>query len=171
MVMVISLLSVLLILTNACKTKPEAILGQLPEPQTSTSQAIVPYLPPDYYECTEVLPMDLENAFYSNYGNTAGAGAMYGGRMYVFKNLIVDAFMIREVDKGWLWADLIKCPVLNLDAAKKLQPGERIDIAGYCVGRDITESPGLVFRDCMVLQAGSVQLPAPGGGNTFAPVY
>ena len=139
--------------------------------QSTTLEAIAPNIPPAYYQCTEVLPMDLENAFYSNYGVTASAGAMYGGQVFFFKNLVVDAFMTKDVGKGLLWADLIKCPVVDLDYAKTLKPGDRVDIVGYCVGRDVTQSPGLVFRDCFVLQTGSIQLPAPGGGGIFTPGY
>jgi hypothetical protein len=45
-----------------------------------------------------------------------------------------------------------------------------VDIVGICTGRDLTQSPGLVFRDCYVLYAASLQLPAPGGA-TFIPNY
>ena len=169
--MVVSLALGLLLFGGACKSNVKAVVDQPPASQTTTSQAIVPYVPPAYYECTDVLPMDLENAYYSMYGNHAEAEAMYNGKAFVFKNLLVDAFMIREVDKGWIWADLVKCPVMNLDAAKNLKPGDRVDIVGICMGRDLSQSPGLVFKDCLVLQAGSVQLPAPGGGSAFAPTY
>jgi hypothetical protein len=60
---------------------------------------------------------------------------------------------------------------VNLDAAKKLVSGDRVDIVGICVGRDTTISPGLVFKDCYVLPTGSIQLPAPGGGMTFTSSY
>jgi hypothetical protein len=170
MALVISVVSGLLLLT-ACKADTKAVIDQPATSQTSTPQAIAPYIPPAYYQCIDVLPMDLENAFYSAYGNHAEAEAMYNGKAFVFKNLLVDAYMIREVAKGWIWADLTKCPVINLDAAKKLKPGERVDIVGFCMGRDLTQSPGLVFKDCYVLQTGSIQLPAPGGGSAFAPAY
>ena len=83
---------------------------------------------------------------------------------------LVDAYMIREVDKGWLWADLTKCPIVNLDLAKQLKPGQRVDIVGISAGRDLSQSPGLVFSSCYVLITGSLQLPAP-GGPVFTPTY
>ena len=171
MVLVASLVSVLLLLTGACKTNAEAVMGQYTNSQTSAPPAIIPYIIPAYYQCIEVLPMDLENAYYSAYGNHAEAETMYNEKIFVFKNLLVDLYMIRELDKGWVWADLIKCPVINPGDARKLKPGDRVDILGVCLGRDLKYSPGLYFRDCYVLPAGCVQLPAPGGGGSFAPTY
>jgi hypothetical protein len=114
--------------------------------------------------------MEIEKAYYSEYGNSANAASLYNGVTYVFKDQLVDSYMIREVDEGWLWADLTKCPIINIDLAKQLKPGDRVDIVGICTGRDLTQSPGLVFRDCYVLYAASLQLPAPGGA-TFIPNY
>ena len=114
--------------------------------------------------------MDIEAAYYSQYGNHAEAETMYTGRTFLFKDQLVDAYMISEVNKGWLWADLTKCPIINLDLAKQLKPGQRVDIVGISAGRDLSQSPGLVFRDCYVLITGSLQLPAP-GGPVFTPAY
>jgi hypothetical protein len=167
-------LPVLLLLAASCKAGADApviVTYSAPGTTTAASPDIVPFIPPAYYQCAEVLPMDIERSFYSEYGNTAGASAVYGGAVFVFKNLLVDTYMTREVNKGWLWADLTLCPIVNLDAAKKLVSGDRVDIVGICVGRDTTISPGLVFKDCYVLPTGSIQLPAPGGGMTFTSSY
>jgi hypothetical protein len=164
-----------MIASVSCGTKTPAyvtpILGDTSTAKATTSTAaIVPYLPPSYYQCVEVLPVDIEKAYYSEYGNVANAAALYNGVTFIYKDQLVDAYMIREVNKGWLWADLTKCPIINLDLAKQLKPGDRVDIVGTCVGRDLSQSPGLVFRDCYVLYTGSLQLPAPGGA-TFSPAY
>jgi hypothetical protein len=79
--------------------------------------------------------------------------------------------MIRNIDQGWLWADLSKCPIVNINDAKTLHLGDYVDIVGALIGRDPSTNGGLLFQDCYVLTAGSVQLPAPGGGSTFAPSY
>jgi hypothetical protein len=131
----------------------------------------IPYILPSYYQAIEVLPVDLENAYYSAYGNHAEAEFLYTGKSFIFKNVLVDAWMIRELDKGWIWADMVKCPVTNLDDAKRFHPGDRIDIIGICMGRNLAESPGLVFKDCIVIQSGSVQIPAPGSSSTFSSGY
>ena len=171
MALVISLLFGVILLMCACKAKTTAGVAYSTGAPTTTWQSIVPYIPPSYYQCISVLPMVLENAFYSNYGNTAAADAMYDGQIFVFKDLLVDGWMIKDVNRGWLWADLTKCPIINLDAAKQLKSGDRIDIVGICEGRDPSQSGGLFFENCYVLQANSIQLPAPGGGSTFAPSY
>ncbi len=172
---VVSLGLVLAVAGMACGAKVPAyvtpILGDTATlTATTDAPAIVPYLPPAYYQCIQVLPMDIEAAYYSQYGNHAEAETMYTGRTFLFKDQLVDLYMIREVDKGCLWADLTKCPVTNLDLAKQLKPGQRVDIVGICTGRDLLQSPGLVFRDCYVLITGSLQLPAP-GGQVFTPTY
>jgi len=171
---VVSLSLVLVIAAAACGTKSPAYvtppLGKTSTDTTTSSPGIVPFLPPAYYQCVEVLPVDIEKAYYSEYGNVANAEALYKGVTFVFKDQLVDAYMIREVNKGWLWSDLTKCPIINIDLAKQMEPGDRVDIVGICTGRDLTQSPGLVFRDCYVLYTGSLQLPAPGGA-TFSPAY
>ena len=120
---------------------------------------------------SRVLPIDVQNAYYSSYGNHAEAEFLYNGKAFAFKDVLVDAWMIRDIDKGWIWADLCKCPIVNLADAKKFTTGDRIDIVGVCMGRNLAESPGLVFRDCYVMQAGSIQLPAPGSAGTFVAGY
>ncbi len=172
---VVSLGLVLAVAGTACGAKVPAyvtpILGDTATlTATTESPAIIPYLPPAYYQCIQVLPMDIQAAYYSQYGNHAEAETLYTGKMFVFKDLLVDLYMIHGVNSGCLWADLTKCPIINLDLAKQLKPGQRVDIVGICTGRDLLQSPGLVFRDCYVLITGSLQLPAP-GGQVFTPTY
>lgn len=169
----IFLLVITLSLGASCKTAVGAITAPAAPPKSNdiTDLPLAPYIPPAYYDCIEVLPVDLEAAYYSEYGAVAGAETMYNGKYFVFKDQLVDAYMLRDLDKGWLWADLTKCPIVDIDYAKKLQIGERVDIVGISEGRDLKISPGLYFSDCYVVLSGSIQLPAPGGSNTFAPGY
>ncbi len=174
MTAVVPLMLISQLLGASCSTKtPAYVTPPLGKTLTETSSAnipvIVPYLPPIYYQCMSVLPMEIQLAYYSQYGNHAEA-EVYTGKTFVFKDLLVDLYMLRELNKGWLWADLTKCPILNLDVAKKLRSGDRVDIVGICAGRDLSQSPGLVFKDCYVLITGSVRLPAPGGA-IFSPTY
>jgi hypothetical protein len=119
------------------------------------------------------LPIDLENAFFGLCWSDPNADANDDGQVFVFKDMIVDAWMIRDVDSGWLWADVVKCPVINIDDARKLAPGDHLDIVGICVGMAVNQDSTnyLVFENCYVLQADSVQLPAPGEGGAFTANY
>lgn len=169
---VVCLVVGLLAMPAACANSVEALTDQPFQSQTTSAKTLaVPYLPPAYYNCIEVLPVNLEAAYYSEYGAVAGAETMYNGKYFVFKDQLVDAYMLRELDNGWLWADLTKCPIIDADYAENLKAGDRVDIVGICMGRDLKESPGLYFSDCYVLLTGSVQLPAPGGETTFAAGY
>jgi hypothetical protein len=159
-----------IILPSACKNAQENVIGQPTATDSATQPVIVPYLPPGYYQCIEVLPVDLEATFHTAYGNHAEAAIMYDDKTFLFRNLLVDLYMIRELGtKGWLWADLTECPVINMDYAETLKPGNRVDIVGICVGWDDALGK-LIFKDCYILPTGSLQLPAPGGA-TFVPVY
>jgi hypothetical protein len=168
-VILISLVSSLLLLASSCKSNPPAIVTYPTDAPTTASQEIVPYIPPAYYQCIAVLPMQLVNAYFSNYGNSQ-ADQMYDGQVFVFQNLLVDAYMISQVGQDNLLAYLITCPIVNIADAKNLKVGDQIDIVGTCVGRDPNQSGWLLFEDCYVLTAGSIQLPAP-GGSTFVPAY
>ena len=145
-------------------------MGNYIKDQPDLPPAIAPSILPEYYQCIDVTTMSLQNAYYSAYGNHAEAEA-YNGQIFVFKNLLVDEYMIRELDKGWIWADLIKCPLINPAYAKTFHPGDRVDIVGICLGRDTNISPGLYFKDCYMLPASCLQLPAPGGGGSFSASY
>jgi hypothetical protein len=170
------LMAVLLLLFVSIPVSSCSRTGEIVDPLARTQKYMapptsIPYIPPSYYECIAVLPIDVQNAYYSSYGNHAEAEFLYNGKAFAFKDVLVDAWMIRDIDKGWIWADLCKCPIVNLADAKKFTPGDRIDIVGICMGRNLAESPGLVFRDCYVMQAGSVQLPAPGSAGNFVAGY
>jgi hypothetical protein len=160
----------LLMVGAACKPEPDKVMGAYTQSQRPPP-AILPYIPPLYYAAIEVLPMDLENTYYTAYGNHAEAEVMYNGKSFIFKNQLVDAYMIRNLGEGYIWADLIKCPVVNLNAARTFILGDRVDIVGTCMGRDLRISPGLYFSDCYVLPANCLQIPYPGGGGVLGPAY
>lgn len=163
------MISGLVMLSSGCKANSLAPVTYPTEAQTTASQSIDPYIPPAYYQCIAVLPMQLVNAYFSNYGNSQ-ADQLYDGQVFVFQDLLVDAYMLSEVNQGNLLAYLITCPIMNIADAKNLKVGDQIDIVGTCVGRDPNKSGWLLFDECYVLTAGAIQLPAP-GGTTFVPAY
>jgi hypothetical protein len=164
------LIAGVLIVPAACKSGTDNVVGQPTVTHSTAPGAIVPYIPPSYYNCIEVLPVDLENAYHTAYGNHAEAQILYDGKIFLFRNLLVDQYMLSELDKGWIWADLTNCPVVNMDYARTLRPGDRIDIVGINLGLNLTPKSVLAFKDCYLLPTGALQLPAPGGA-TFSPVY
>jgi hypothetical protein len=164
------LMAGMLVLPSACKKATNNVIGQPTGTYSAPAPAIAPYIPAAYYQCIEVLPTDLQNAYHTAYGNHAEAQVMYDGKTFLFRNLLVDQYMLSELDKGYIWADLTNCPVVNMDYAKTLKPGDRIDIVGICLGLNLTAKSVLAFKDCYLLPTGALQLPAPGGA-TFSPVY
>ena len=153
----------------SCKKASGDVIGQPTQTRSTTPVVIVPFIPADYYNCIEVLPVDLQSSYHTAYGNHVEA-EVYTGKIFLFKNLLVDQYMLSELDKGWIWADLTNCPVVNMDYARTLKPGDHIDIVGINLGINLTPKSVLAFKDCYLLPTGSLQLPAP-GGMTFSPVY
>jgi hypothetical protein len=174
---VIALAGVLSLVAASCGMKsPAYVTPPLGKPSTTTttsSTGFVPLLPPAYYQCTSIFPIELETAFYGLCWNDPNADATDDGQVFVFKDLIVDAWTIKDVNSGWLWADQIKCPIVNINDVKNLVVATHIDIVGICVGHAVDQNgvDYLIFKDCYVLQANSVQLPAPGEGGAFTPSY
>lgn len=166
-------ISGLVILGSGCKASAPVVIAYPTEPQTNVSQGIVPYIPPAYYQCISVFPEQLENAYAWGYDSTMNVEQVnlnYDGQVFVFPDLLVDAWMISEVNQGSLLADHITCPIVNISYAKALKVGDQVDIVGVSVGPDPNKSGWLLFADCYVLPAGSIQLPAA-GGSTFLPGY
>jgi hypothetical protein len=158
------------LLGGGCKEAALNVTGNYSKTSQQTRPAVAPYIPAAYYQCIEVLPVDLQNAYHTAYGNHVEAQVMYDGKTFLFRNLLVDQYMLSELDKGYIWADLTNCPVVNMDYAETLRPGDRIDIVGICLGLNLTAKSVLAFKDCYLLPTGVVQLPAPGGA-TFSPTY
>jgi hypothetical protein len=131
---------------------------------------VVPYIPPEYYDCIEAKPSDLIAAYYSQYGNMGHAEENYNNKYFVFKDQIVADWMIKDLGQGWIWLPgNIKCVLININDMKALKIGDRIDVVGYNTGPMSLQVAGLIFTNCYVLPAGTVNLPV--GGGTFSPVY
>ena len=133
--------------------------------------ATTPYIPPEYYNCSETTPQLLCDAYYSRYGNVAEAQYRFYDVFFVFKNVEVTALMFKHIDEGYFWADnLVQCYCLNANDLKRYKIGARIDVVGQDQGV-ILDVTGLTFKNCIILPAGCVQLPAPGGGGASIPTY
>ena len=132
----------------------------------------VPFIPPEYYNCTPVTPQALCDAYYSRYANLQTASLSYNGEFFVFKDLEVTSLMLKTVDQGYILAgNLIQCSCTNLNDLKHFKIGDKIDVVGIDQGAIMGVPGGLAFSDCIILPAGSLQLPAPGGGGAIIPGY
>jgi len=130
-----------------------------------------PYLPAAYYACTEVTPLDLVNCYFSGYANATSAEVQYNERYFVFKRIPVKDWVIADLDQGWIWVGSgIKCLLLNPDDMKRFKLEDKVDVVGFNTGVITYKTPGLLFKDCYVMSAGSVQLPAEGSAG-FTPAY
>ncbi len=153
---VLLLLLSLLLGISACKAQAFAV--QLP-----------PFLPPEYYSCLEAGPAELVGSYFSGYTNASYAEAQYNNQYFVFKNLPVKDWMIADLDKGYIWLGSgVKCELVNPADMKKFKIDERVDVVGLNTGVISYKTPGLLFTNCYVMAAGSVQLPAAGGGGFSA---
>jgi hypothetical protein len=138
-----------------------------------------PLLPASYYQCTEITTHDLTWAYFwpmaesmRQQGITPGLELI--GKVYLFKNFPVTESLLKDADKGFIWVDTIKCPLLNLDDLELFKVGDRIDVVGINLGPNPEfpgySNPGLLFKDCIVLPTGAVKLPGDGSGD-FRPGY
>jgi hypothetical protein len=130
-----------------------------------------PFLPADYYNCTQVEPKDLVNIYFTGYGSFTTTEAMYNDVIYVFKNVLVDKRMFIGLNEGFIWVDQIKCFLINPDEMKHYKAGDRIDVLGLNKGPTSYYQAGLTFKNCYVLPAGRVALPANPGAKPFTPGY
>ena len=125
---------------------------------------IPPYLSPQYYDCIEVKPSDLVIKYFSTYGNMDNSEHEYNGKYFVFKNQLVQDWMLKELDQGWIWVEgNVKCELVNPNDMKKFNIDDKIDIVGLNKGVISYSTAGLLFTGCIVLPAGLVALPAAGG--------
>ena len=132
----------------------------------------VPYIPPAYFSCTEVVPQVLYDAYYSRYATIAMAEVQFNDTYFVFKNIKLEAQMLANVKDGYFWASYgrIKCYLINPTDMKNFKVGDKIDCVGLDIG-DVMGEAGLVFKNCIVLSAGCVELPADGMGGAPVPMY
>ena len=134
-----------------------------------TMLAFPPYLPPEYYNCIEAKPSDLVIKYFSTYGNMANSEHEYNGQYFVFKNQLVQDWMLKELDQGWIWVEgNVKCELVNTADMKAYKIDDRIDIVGLNNGVMSYSTAGLLFTKCFVLPAGVVALPASGGQGFVA---
>jgi hypothetical protein len=135
----------------------------------------VPNLPAGYYSAVQVNPQELINAYFyaglPDYIDIREPEARYNNKVYIFKDVLIDEYAERELDKGWLWLDLIKCPVANIDAMKDYAIGDRIDVVGLNLGPEDPRTTGLTFTNCYVLPPNSMGIPAGDTGDAVVTAY
>ncbi len=122
-----------------------------------------PALPPAYFDCSEVEPQKLVDAYYAPYMDINGAQRQYSNRIFVLKGIELTEAMQSEVGQSYIWAgtSVIKCYCVNIADLRHFRTGDRLDIVG--VNQGISEdSSVLVFTDCYLMRAGTLALPAQG---------
>lgn len=135
------------------------------------TEYVPPFVPPEYYSCYEVEPDKLTDFYFSNYGNLTQAKSLYNDQIFVFKNVKLYDWMIRNLEEGWIWVGLVKCHLVNADDIRQYELGERFDLVGKNLGPPTDLSVGLIFTDCLVLPAGVVALPADPDAGVITPGY
>ena len=120
-----------------------------------------PALPPGYYDCIEVEPQRLVDAYYAPYVDINEAQRLYAGRVFVFKNIELAEEMIKDAGQGYVWAggSVIKCYCVNIEDLVYFKTGDRLDIVGVNLGIS-GDSSVLTFADCYLMSAGTLKLPA-----------
>jgi hypothetical protein len=132
-----------------------------------------PYLPPNYYDCTQVDPKALVSTYYVGNVDITSVRARYNGVIFVFQDVLVNDRMFIGMDEGYIWVDQIKCYLANPDKMNSFKLGDKIDLVGRNAGQISYFIPGLIFKDCYVLPAGQIALPATPDAilGTFGPAY
>jgi hypothetical protein len=128
-----------------------------------------PLLPASYYQCTEITTHDLLWAYFWPMADAARSqgivpGQQYIGLVFLFKNFPVTENMLKDADRGFIWVDTIKCPLVNIDDLNRFEDGDRVDVVGINLGpiHDMPGYHGLQFKDCYVLPTGVLKLPGNG---------
>ena len=126
--------------------------------------APVPYIPIEYYDCLEAYPAELVATYFSGYGDVWGPMERYNDKVFVFKNVLIDDWVLQDLDEGLLWLSYIKCSIANISVMSNYKKGDRIDLVGYNLGPENISVKELTFKDCYVLPPGAIVLPAEGNG-------
>lgn len=127
---------------------------------------LVPYIPPSYLSCTEVLPNDLLDAYNNPHLDFGQAEALYNDRVFIFKRIQVTENMLKWRAAGYVWAgNTIQCFPLTQNELDHLKVGDVVDIVGVSMGLH-KQFMGLVFQGCVFLPSGLVQLPIEGTGDS-----
>src|SRR5512138_2689487 len=108
---------------------PFMILSLLPGFSAACGErylAVPPALPPAYYDCTEVEPQRLVDAYYAPYVDINGAQRQYAGKAFVFKNLEYTEAMKQDSRQGYIWAgtSVIKCYCVNIGDLARFRLGD-----------------------------------------------
>ena len=130
----------------------------------------VPYLPPSYYDCIEVPPDTLVNNYFGPYGNRNIASENFDNQVFVFKNVKVTDDWFVNAAEGYIYINVIKCDLSNSVDIKRFKTGDKVDVIGVNEGVLSVIPAALEFKDCVILPAGTIQLPA-GGAATFTSIY
>ena len=135
---------------------------------------VIPYIPPSYYEATEVSPHNLVTAYYPPYSDAPlPMGAiedMYNGKVFIFKDIRVTKYMLQNAVEGYAWVDLIKCYPLMSNGLAGLKVGDAIDMVGVNDGLCPDQVGFLQLSGCVFLPSGELQIPAAGSAP-FVPPY
>ena len=145
-------------------TLPGVITPPSANTETSTSNEL-PYIPPSYYSATEVTTADLINAYFWDGGHPKDptpSGLIWDGKIFVFKNCLLSQNVFASATADYLWVGSIQCYFLSPDNFKQLSANEMVDIVGIDSGVDHNVPNSLLFTGCVIIPAGSVQLPVAG---------
>jgi len=128
-----------------------------------------PYIPMGYYDCIEVNPGQLVDLYFNTQETTPWEKSLvegaYNSKVFIFKDTIVDSQTLRDSDKGWIWVDIVRCKVINQHYLNYFKAGDHIDIVGINKGYSEDGEPGLIFQDCVVMEAGTIKLPLEADGG------
>lgn len=144
----------------------------LPSACSRATATTVPFIPSEYFNCTDVAPQALYDQYYACWSDFGEAEDQFDNTYIVFKNIALTNDMFKYLNQGNLWVlpSEIDCYLLNPSDMRRYKAGDKIDVVGLNTG-PVNGLAGLVFKNCIILPAGSVQLPAPGSGSVFIPNY
>jgi hypothetical protein len=140
-----------------------------------------PFIPGSYYNCIEAATYEIAFSYWSPYSmrlkdeGSPIPGEAYRDMVFVVKGYPLTDWSLKDVDKGYVMIDMIKCYPLESMDFSRLKAGTMVDMVGVNKGpeqenyTDFSEGI-LVFTGCVIMPAGSVQLPAEGQGGQI-PVY
>jgi hypothetical protein len=158
----------------SCSSRKDSSTASLDinQPTQVNSQKIVPYVPPQYYACSETTPQDLVQSYFLRYGNTSQAENSFNGQIFVFKNLTITSSALEYATDDYIWVySIIKCYFLKSGTLKDLKAGDKVDVVGIDGGLSKEYVGTLIFTGCVFLPAGSLQLPAAGISSLVVPTY
>ena len=134
-----------------------------------------PYIPPRYYQCQQASAEEIAFAYWSPYNQRYLAeggvdripGESIRGVVFVLKDYLVNEYLLRDKEQGYIWLDMIKCYPIDVASIKQLESGTRIDVVGVNSGPELDnyleyDGGTVVFEECVIFPTGSIRLPAEG---------